>query len=42
MHICFGFDETKLTNGKLYGEIRPVLKYYIKERDKYGHVESAD
>ena len=27
------FDETKLTNGKLHGELQPVLKYYIKERD---------
>ena len=33
MHICFGFDQTKLTNGKLYRALWPVLKYYIKERD---------
>ena len=26
IHICFGFDKTKLTKGKLYGELRPVLK----------------
>ena len=25
IHICFGF-ETKLANGKLYGELRPILK----------------
>ena len=25
-----GFDETKLTKRKLYGEIRPVLKYNFK------------
>ena len=31
IHICFGFDETKLSNGKLHGEPRPVLQYYIKE-----------
>ena len=30
MHICFGFDETKLTKGKLYGELRAVLKYNFK------------
>ena len=45
--ICFGFDETKLTKGKLYREIPPVPKYNFKERffecaDKYGHVGSAD
>ena len=33
IHICFGFDKTKLTNGKSYGELWPVLKYYIKKRD---------
>ena len=32
IHICFGFDETKLTKGQLYGELRPVLKYKFKER----------
>ena len=32
MRIYFDFDETKLTNVKLYGELRPV-KYYIKELD---------
>ena len=44
MRIYFDFDETKLTNVKLYGELRPI-KYYIKEldcADKYGHVESVD
>ena len=30
IHICFGFDETKLTNEKFYGELRPVLKYNFK------------
>ena len=31
--LCFGFEETKLTQGKLYGELRPVLKYNFKEQD---------
>ena len=41
--------KTKLANRKLYGELRPFLKYNLKERDwifrlpsKYGNVESAD
>ena len=40
----FGFDKTKVTNGKLYGELRPVLKYNFKEQDWLFrlHVESAD
>ena len=29
----FGFDKTKVTNGKLYGELRLVLKYNFKERE---------
>ena len=33
IHICFGFNETKLTKGKLYGELRPVVKWNFKERD---------
>ena len=32
IHVCFGFDETKLTNRRLYGELWSVLNYYIKER----------
>ena len=32
IHICFGF-ETKLVNRKLSEELRPVLKYKLKERD---------
>ena len=32
IHICFGF-ETKLANGKLSVELRPVLKYNLKEQD---------
>ena len=32
--IYFGFDETKLTRGKLYGELGPVLKYNFKERGR--------
>ena len=32
--ICFGFNETELIKGKLYGEIRPVLTYNsFRERD---------
>ena len=31
--ICFGFEETKLTKGKLCRELRPVLKYNFKKRD---------
>ena len=27
----FGFDGTKFTNGKLYGELRPVQKFNFKE-----------
>ena len=33
INICFGFEETKLTKGKLYGELQPVLKYNFKEQD---------
>ena len=32
IHICFGFG-TELANGKLSGELRPVLKYHLKEQD---------
>ena len=32
MHVCFGF-ETKLANGKLYGELRPFIWYNLKEQD---------
>ena len=49
IYICFGFDETKLTKWKLYGELWAVLQYNFKElqefsecRFKYGSVESAD
>ena len=50
MHICFGFMHIyNLQTEKLYGELRPFLKYNLKERDcifrlsgKYGNVESAD
>ena len=29
--MCFGFDETKLTKGKLYGKL---LKYNFRERNR--------
>ena len=31
--ICFRFEETNLTKGKVYRELLPVLKYNFKERD---------
>ena len=31
--ICFGFEKTKLTKGKLYGELRPVLKHNLNEQE---------
>ena len=31
IHICFGFEKTKLTKGKIYGELWPLLKYNFKE-----------
>ena len=33
LDLSFGFEETELTKGKLYGELRPVLKYNFKEQD---------
>ena len=43
-------DAPKLTNGKLYGELRLAVKYYIAKNktefsecvDKSGHVEFVD
>ena len=44
-HICFG-SETKLANGKLYGEFRPILNITSKNEiefsdclGEYGHVD---
>ena len=33
IHICLGFDKIKLTKGKLFRGLRPVVKYNFKERD---------
>ena len=33
IHICLAFDKIKLTKGKLFRGLRPVVKYKFKERD---------
>ena len=35
MHTCFSFDETKLTNGKLCGELRQVLSITSKNGTEF-------